>query len=761
MNKIKVTNIRHIFFFITLVLLYWCAHNGQLHAQSGNVQLQGRITISLDGTWQIEESVSDSVIPLVFSHTVPVPGLVNLARPAFKDAGKFISRELANHPLYKDPGLPSSAATAPVGISLQERNFFWYSRSFKAPEIKEVAILKIGKAQFGTAVWLNGIKIGNHEGCFTAGYFNLTEAMRWNENNILVIRIGAHPGVLPLTVPAGTDLEKSGWMPGIYDRVSVFFCDNPVIGAVQVAPRINNSEIVVQTVIRNYGLKDCSFKLTHRVRSWVEGKESGSRSSDDMILRQGEEKTVTEVVKMKEPILWSPENPFLYVVESGTGKDQLNTRFGMREFHFDRATGWAYLNGKPYFLRGANITLHRFFEDPDCGSLPWQEQWVRKLLVDIPKEMHWNSFRFCIGPVPDFWMDIADEAGLLIAHQYFIWVPGPKWGHFEWDLVPEFTEWMRDNWNHPSQVVWDACNETNYPALSEKVIPAVRHLDLSNRPWQLSNNPPDQPDDPVERHLYVLPGNDPVHTYFDWTCFEKPPRIRQRTQNRHPGIVNEYGEFWLNRDGTPTTLTDHRFRNFLAGPEASADDRFEAAAYYLAGETEYHRAYRQWAAVQHFTYLTSSTPGGYTADNFRDVKNLILDPFFKDYAGEAFKPLGVNLSFWQPSVRADSLMSFRIMMVNDYQKEVTGQLVLSLETSSGKTLTQADTIFAIPEAGKGTYDIKLKIPNASGKCLLRATAYPSESMNIPFPTVSRRKVCIIQSFESFEEYMFRHGINFN
>lgn len=127
-----------------------------------------RVTISLNGIWQIGESV-DSLKPVSFDHTVPVPGLVNLAKPAFEDAGKFISREVANHPLYKNPNLPKEAATAAVGISLQKRNYFWYRTIFKSPSRKEIAILKIYKAQFGTAVWLNGKRAGNHDGCFTAG----------------------------------------------------------------------------------------------------------------------------------------------------------------------------------------------------------------------------------------------------------------------------------------------------------------------------------------------------------------------------------------------------------------------------------------------------------------------------------------------------------------------------------------------------------------------------------------------------------------
>jgi hypothetical protein len=40
----------------------------------------------------------------------------------------------------------------------------------------------------------------------------------------------------------------------------------------------------------------------------------------------------------------------------------------MRSFQFDPNTKTALLNGKPYFMRGSNITLYRFFEDPQCGA---------------------------------------------------------------------------------------------------------------------------------------------------------------------------------------------------------------------------------------------------------------------------------------------------------------------------------------------------------------------------------------------------------
>ena len=58
-------------------------------------------------------------------------------------------------------------------------------------------------------------------------------------------------------------------------------------------------------------------------------------------------------------------------------------------------------------------------------------------------------------------------------------------------MISEFREWMRDNWNHPSVAIWDANNETWYPDFTTKIIPAVRALDLSNRPWENSYTGPE------------------------------------------------------------------------------------------------------------------------------------------------------------------------------------------------------------------------------------------------------------------------------
>ena len=706
-----------------------------------------RTTLSLDGTWQIADSFSATDMPAQFTHKVPVPGLANLARPAFQNVDDFYSRELiANR--VRGKIFPEEWRTNYwQGKVNQDRSYFWYRKEFKAPAKTAVAMLKINKAQFGTAVWLNGKKLGDYNGCFSASYFSLNDAINWSGNNMIVIRIGAHPAVLPDNFPVGSDFEKIKWTPGIYDSVSVFFCENPVIETVQVAPRIASSEFVVQTKVKNHGSSPATFELKQSVKPWKGKAPSATAAPLPITLAAGEERTITQTIALPSAHLWSPEDPFLYVLETSSGGDKVPTRFGMREFRFDSATKRAYLNGKVYYLRGSNITLHRFLEDPLCQDLPWKESWVRELLGDIPKKMHWNYFRFCIGPVPDKWLDICDEVGLLIQNEFFVWTGGPGWyqGYSRTydsdEMIRQYKDWMRDNWNHPSVAVWDANNETKDASFGDKIIPAVRPLDLSNRPWENSYNKPAGPDDLVEDHPYLM-----ISGYFGKQTFKMSdlekmdgkPRAGALPSDKHTPIVNEYGWLWLNRDGSPTILTTNVYAQ-LMGTNVTAAERLAMYSYLLAGKTEFWRAHRHYAGIIHFVYLTCSYPTVYTADHFADIRRLELDPSFADYMGEAFKPLGVYINFFQPTLKPGTSREFTVMMVNDESHPVRGQLVLTLETKSGKVLARAEQPFAMAELGAQTCQISLAIPQATGDCILKAAAKP-QGQSRTAPTLSRRWV---------------------
>ena len=102
-------------------------------------------------------------------------------------------------------------------------------------------------------------------------------------------------------------------------------------------------------------------------------------------------------------------------------------------------------------------------------------------------------------------------------------------------------------------------------------------------------------------------------------------------------IINEYGWHWVNRDGTPTTLTRDIYRSVL-GDDATPAQRFHMQATWLAADTEFWRAHRKAAAVVHFTMLGYSRHDGQTCDHWKlgGVEKLEWEPEFHRYVREAF-----------------------------------------------------------------------------------------------------------------------------
>lgn len=727
----------------------WLVGSCMLAGLLGALQC-GAEELSLDGSWQVEEGVEAESIPSSFAHETPVPGLTHQAVPAFPDVDHYETHEFV-YTMKRYGVLPADDSCEGTGRTRQKRSFFWYAKTFQGPATHEHATLVVNKAQFGTAVWLNGRKLGEHAGCFTAGRFDATAAMNWGGENRLVIRIGAHPGAMPEGAFWGSDGEKAPWTPGIYDHVTLRVAGNPVIEDVQVAPRIATGEVAVQTRVKNFGAAPCAVELTQQIRTWKGNEETGRAARMTLQLAAGEEKTVTQTVPVPEAVLWSPENPFLYVLETGTGGDARSTRFGMREFRFDPGTRLPMLNGKVCYLRGASITLHRFFGDPACRALPWDKAWLKRFLVEIPREMNWNCFRICIGPAPQDWLDLADEAGLLLQYEFPIWSdrpanPAGKKRHEFWDeddIAEQLREFVRDNWNHPSVAIWDASNETHWSFLREKLVPAVRGMDLSARPWENGYEQPGDAGDPYETHPYQFIGY----------VFGKPPYFQMADlaqgvkakpapdwQHRHAAIINEYDWLWLHRDGTPTHLTRKVFDSLL-GPKADPEQRFALNGRLLGELTEFWRAQRKHAGVLYLAYLDGDLPPAFTCDNFRDVAKLQLDGNFAAAMREAFKPLGVCLDFWQTSVPAGAKGCYRVVLTNDRQEAVAGRLELGWRTASGDAAgAPAEVAFEVPAVGQTVCTLDLPAPGIAGRYALTARATAAgQSWS---PAVSKRGLSI-------------------
>jgi beta-galactosidase len=659
-----------------------------------------RNSISLAGKWQIAEGTMD-VIPKEFDHTVQVPGLVSLSVPAFKNVGpKVEDRRSMSSP---DP----------------LREAFWYRRTFTVKgEIPATATLKIAKAMFGTKVYLNGTDLGDHLPCFTPGYFNAKNAIKIGRNEI-IIRVGSSRDAIPISIPNGFDFEKEHYIPGIYDDVKLILSGTPNIIRVQTVPDIFNKQVRLQIDLQHSGDAKTS-ELTFYIKEVKSGKIAGGLKKEIKLPSSGEDTLIYVTIPIKDCHLWSPEDPFLYNLQVNTEADEYNTRFGMREFHFDPIAKKGVLNGKTYFMRGSNITLYRFFEDQACGDLPWDSSWVRNLHRSF-KKFHWNSLRYCIGLAPEEWYRIADEEGFLIQDEFPIWYGGKGWNVWpkelkSEELVKEYTEWMQENWNHPSVVIWDASNEnlSNNGKTDEtgKAVWQVRNLDLSNRPWDNSYSPHRAPNDVFESHPYHF--NNPNFKLKDMSKASVIPSDNNQSKNieNFPVIINEYGWLWLNRDGTPTTLTEQLYKNLL-GDNSTTEQRRHLYAMYTAAETEFWRCHRNAAAVLHFTALGYSRSDGQTSDHFIDPARLEYESEFLKYIPDSFSPVGIMLDEWGNEIEIGKPHQFNIIAINDLEPEWSGNVHLQI-LKDGKVIIDKSIQITLPGFGKKEVSIRSKVPGKAG-----------------------------------------------
>jgi hypothetical protein len=676
-----------------------------------------RQVVNLDGTWDIEQGGTQCPPP-AFAHTVAVPGLADMAQPAFAEVGK----------------------------KSHLRQAFWYRRTFRIDgPVPAVAILKIHKAKYGTQVFLNGRLVDKHLPCFTPVLLDVKPCLRGNgQSNELVVGVGANRESLPEGMPTGWDFEKYRYIPGIYDAVELILTGAPYVVNVQTVPDVPNKAVRVVAEIRADG-EPCDFIANVQVSEAAGGRPVGAVKAAPMHVAAGQPTKLDVTIPLPRCRLWSPEKPFLYEVNVATGSDAAKTRFGMRSFRFDPVSKRAMLNGKPYFLRGSNVTILRFFEDAARGDLPWQPDWVRRLHHKF-KTMHWNALRYCIGFPPELWYDIADEEGILIQDEFPIWTSGgvpaePGGGYPDKPkaekIVPEYIEWMRERWNHPCVVIWDGQNES-VTRESGKAIQAVRHLDLSERPWENGYGEPQSLTDCVEFHPYLFSGAYYGKKTFRLSDLERTsatPRFHTAPQQKFPTakIINEYDWLWLNRDGTPTSV-DYKVYEALLGKNSTTEQRRMLHARYMAALTEFWRCHREVAGVLYFCALGYSRPsfkprpeGGATCDDFIDVKNLVFEPLFEQYMRDAFDPVGLMLDFWAEEVPAGSQRQVQVFVINDLDRPWQGAVRLRLLRGDQELATQAQSDKIAPFGQKilafsaawpkepGDYALVAELSDAAGK----------------------------------------------
>jgi beta-galactosidase len=702
-----------------------------------------RNTINLNGTWEFDQT-TDAFPPQSFTRSIMVPGLITMAMPRIEDYDKFVKRPgtvvpTEQHNLYDLDYTP---------------RYSWYRKKIsigKELQGKEVTIT-LKKSQYVTQVFVNGIDLGTSMACYTPVEFRCTAAVKWGAENEILIRIGDRVW-LPSEAAGGTDKEKEHYLPGIWDDVALSFTGELAVNRLLVLPNVAAKKIQVKALVRNFrssqifygdAMND-SVNLTVVVKEKKSGREL-TRVSSGFNTRRDNLTEVSMDVQLPEFTEWSPEKPFLYDAEvlltsNRKISDRVIRTFGMRDF--GRKGKFFYLNGSQYILRGTNITLQRFLEDPDSRDLVWNREWVKKLLIDIPKQLNWNMMRICVGIVPDFWYDLADEYGIMFQNEWLYW-QNHGWND---QIRKEYTDWVWTDGCHPSIAIWDAINENEDDYIGNFLIPELKKLDPT-RVWDagyMTGNKVDEMDEP---HPYQGPWNVPVkefeaHPYPLGDLNYKPWMIREAEKASPAQLVNEYGWIWLWRNGKPSKLSLKVYEYYLGLNTTPVQNR-EFQAYWLQLETEWLRSNTSIAGVLAFCYLANNY--GYTGDWFigdiKDLKTGVTLAWFR----HCFAPAAVFINLTDERYMKQvtphepgSELLFTLSGVNNLKDKVPGKLHLKLLDSKGKVSVERNMDVTLDPFSRSDFVSSLDLPGQAGGYLLVAAFTPAGSSQ---EIISRRFIRI-------------------
>jgi beta-galactosidase len=351
-----------------------------------------------------------------------------------------------------------------------------YRRRFRYPrgaEGKRVFVDFEGVMTAST-VWINGALLGEYKGGFTPFSFELTQHLRQDGMNVLVVQVDStERAEIP---PFGHEIDYMTF-GGIYREVSLRIVPPTYIDNIFAHPEdvlSGNPSLDVQCFLAGDMAASDGLSIEAELRngdqlvakgSSAVGRVAASPSgASDALDPYNDAAAYATTETMNDPArqtvslthlgnvrLWDLEHPHLYTVHvkllrAGHVIDEDTRRVGFREAVFTDH-GFS-LNGKIVKLRG--LDRHQTF--PFVGqAMPARVQ--RQDANILRKNLHCNIVRTSHYPQSRHFLDRCDEIGLLVLEE----IPG--WQHIgneEWKKVAidNVGRMIRRDWNHPSIVLW-------------------------------------------------------------------------------------------------------------------------------------------------------------------------------------------------------------------------------------------------------------------------------------------------------------------
>lgn len=360
-----------------------------------------------------------------------------------------------------------------------------YYHTFEVPENwhKRRTVLHIGGCESVLALWLNGEFIGLSKCSRMSAEFEIGDALKKGTNTLAAM-------VVQWSDASFIEDQDHWWMAGIFREVFI-----------RSTPQVNIEDLFLEPKLSD-DFKTASLGLKARINfpnipygNW-QVKANLYNANNENVLQEEwltpfEAKTYTEreywwqvatAVDVKNPALWSHENPTLYkvVVElidgEGAVVDTLVQSIGFRKIEIkDRSL---LINGQRVIINGVNRHDHH---DTEGKALPRETMEADVLTM---KRFNVNAVRCAHYPNDSYFYELCDKYGLYVIDETDI-----ESHAFRLNLCDEpryATAWLdrgmrmvQRNKNHPSIISWSLGNEAGYGANHDALAAWIRKYDES------------------------------------------------------------------------------------------------------------------------------------------------------------------------------------------------------------------------------------------------------------------------------------------
>lgn len=456
---------------MSVVLAKDATRDGQMKLSGG--KLVPGASIDLTGTWLYKPgyAIATNEYPqAAYAEKnflpVPVPQLLNRIHWWLDDSEDFKKFETAR--LKK------------LGFDTERAEDGWYHLWLDLPAIPKGKhlFLEFDGVAMRSQTFCNGKLLGAHDGMFSRFGYDLTPQLKPGKNLIAVfvsmekippssLTMGEAVTV-NLTASKVRSMSKGMFGPlspnfdnraydlhGIWQPVKLVVHGEAKLDDVWFVPSLDSAEVRVEA--SSFG----GARFGQIKANLVDEKigKTFARSSPTRIELTTNMTTRSLTLRNLKPKLWSPAEPNLYrldvTLESVAGEklDSWSGQVGFRTFAV-RGNQF-FLNGQPYWLRGANHLPY--------GKNPFDPKLPGKL-IQFLHDANIRVTRTHATPWNEAWLDAADKIGLGVSLEGIRpWALAGKIGA----TPPEpFAHWLMENEdvvkrarNHPSVFIYTVGNE--------------------------------------------------------------------------------------------------------------------------------------------------------------------------------------------------------------------------------------------------------------------------------------------------------------